>query len=185
MDSASRQRARVPHRPAKRRMHGRRYYTWAELLRRVDAVGILTCPRCGGVRRLPGRCGERCVYGWDFGRDNRFGRCQTGGLTGCRWGGILAESGSGAPNRSLNYLHPRGFSWIGVPIPIDTRNPACILTKLQSVPGSTRRPKSMVSAFPQLRCGWPSPAPHARRGRGAGNRKGCTTGVRGSPISSP
>jgi hypothetical protein len=33
-------------------MHGRRYYTWAELLRRVYAVDILTCPRCGGVRRL-------------------------------------------------------------------------------------------------------------------------------------
>jgi len=52
VDSASRQRARVPHRPAKRRVHGRRYYTWAELLRRVYAVDILTCPRCGGVRRL-------------------------------------------------------------------------------------------------------------------------------------
>ncbi|MGK0205423.1 MAG: hypothetical protein ACI9S9_004513, partial [Planctomycetota bacterium] len=25
---------------------------WAELLRRVYAVDILTCPRCGGVRRL-------------------------------------------------------------------------------------------------------------------------------------
>jgi hypothetical protein len=33
-------------------VHGRRYYTWAELLRRVYAVDILTCPRCGGVRRL-------------------------------------------------------------------------------------------------------------------------------------
>jgi hypothetical protein len=52
VDSARRQRARVPHRPAKRRVHGRRYYTWAELLRRVYAVDILTCPRCGGVRRL-------------------------------------------------------------------------------------------------------------------------------------
>ncbi|MFT4513132.1 MAG: hypothetical protein ACI89X_001672 [Planctomycetota bacterium] len=50
---ASRQRAQAPpHRPAKRRVHGRRYYTWAELLRRVYAVDILTCPRCGGVRRL-------------------------------------------------------------------------------------------------------------------------------------
>ena len=52
VDSARRQRARIPHRPAKRRVHGRRYYTWAELLRRVYAVDILTCPRCGGVRRL-------------------------------------------------------------------------------------------------------------------------------------
>jgi hypothetical protein len=52
VDSASRQRDQVPHRPAKRRVHGRRYYTWAELLRRVYAVDILTCPRCGGVRRL-------------------------------------------------------------------------------------------------------------------------------------
>jgi hypothetical protein len=49
---ASVQRARVPHRPAKRRVHGRRYYTWAELLRRVYAVDVLTCPRCGGPRRL-------------------------------------------------------------------------------------------------------------------------------------
>ena len=52
VDSARRQRARVPHRPAKRRVHGRRYYTWAELLRRVYAVDVLTCPRCGGPRRL-------------------------------------------------------------------------------------------------------------------------------------
>ncbi|MGK0302973.1 MAG: hypothetical protein ACI89X_003860 [Planctomycetota bacterium] len=52
VDSASRQRPCVPHRPAKRRVHGRRYYTWAELLRRVYAIDILTCPRCGGVRRL-------------------------------------------------------------------------------------------------------------------------------------
>ncbi len=26
--------------------------TWAELLRRVFAIDVLTCPRCGGVRRL-------------------------------------------------------------------------------------------------------------------------------------
>ena len=45
-------RARVPHRPGKRRMGGRRYYTWAELLRRVFAIEIFTCPRCGGSRRL-------------------------------------------------------------------------------------------------------------------------------------
>ena len=31
-------RSRVPHRPGKRRMGGRRYYTWAELLRRVFFV---------------------------------------------------------------------------------------------------------------------------------------------------
>ena len=29
-----------------------RYYTWAELLRRVFRVEIFTCPNCGGVRRL-------------------------------------------------------------------------------------------------------------------------------------
>ena len=33
-------------------MGGRRYYTWAELLRRVFAIEIFTCPRCGGSRRL-------------------------------------------------------------------------------------------------------------------------------------
>ncbi|MFT7537159.1 MAG: hypothetical protein ACI85K_003116, partial [Hyphomicrobiaceae bacterium] len=36
----------------------------------------------------------------------RWGHCETGGLTGYRWGGIVAEWGSGGPNRSLNYLHP-------------------------------------------------------------------------------
>jgi hypothetical protein len=51
-DSASRQRPQVPHRPTKRRVHGRRYYTWAELLRRVYASDILTCPHRGGIRRL-------------------------------------------------------------------------------------------------------------------------------------
>jgi hypothetical protein len=61
--------------------------------------------RDGGWRRL-GRCGERCVYGWDFGRNARWGHCETGGLTGCRWGGIVAEWGLGGPSRSLNYLHP-------------------------------------------------------------------------------
>ena len=43
---------RVPHRPGKWRRAVRRYYTWAELLRRVFRVEIFTCPNCGGVRRL-------------------------------------------------------------------------------------------------------------------------------------
>ena len=30
----------------------RRNYSWAELLRRVFRVDVLTCPCCGGVRRL-------------------------------------------------------------------------------------------------------------------------------------
>ncbi len=33
-------------------MGERRYYTWAELLRRVYSVEVLTCPRCGGLCRL-------------------------------------------------------------------------------------------------------------------------------------
>ncbi|MGK0154563.1 MAG: hypothetical protein ACI9SE_001516 [Neolewinella sp.] len=44
--------ARVPHRPGKRRRGVRRYYTWAELLRRVFRVEIFTCPNCHGPRRL-------------------------------------------------------------------------------------------------------------------------------------
>ena len=44
--------ARVPHRPGKWRRAVRRYYTWAELLRRVFRVEIFTCPNCGGARRL-------------------------------------------------------------------------------------------------------------------------------------
>jgi hypothetical protein len=44
--------ARVPHRPGKWRRAVRRYYTWAELLRRVFGVEIFTCPNCGGARRL-------------------------------------------------------------------------------------------------------------------------------------
>ena len=51
VDSANRRRDRVPHRPAKRRVR-QRYYTWAELLRRVYAVDVLTCPNCHGPRRL-------------------------------------------------------------------------------------------------------------------------------------
>jgi hypothetical protein len=43
---------RVPHRPGKWRRAVRRYYTWAELLRRVFRVEIFTCPNCGGARRL-------------------------------------------------------------------------------------------------------------------------------------
>jgi hypothetical protein len=43
---------RVPHRPGKRRRGGWRYYTWASLLRRAFGVDVLTCPRCGGTRRL-------------------------------------------------------------------------------------------------------------------------------------
>lgn len=46
------QRQRVPHRPGKRRRGGLRYYTWASLLRRAFGLEVLTCPRCGGVRRL-------------------------------------------------------------------------------------------------------------------------------------
>ncbi|MEO6597711.1 MAG: transposase [Planctomycetota bacterium] len=45
------QRRRVPHAPGKRRRGGRRY-TWAELLRRVHLIEVLTCPNCGGTRRL-------------------------------------------------------------------------------------------------------------------------------------
>jgi hypothetical protein len=42
----------VPHRPGKQRRGVRRYYTWAELLRRVFGVEVFTCPNCGGKRRL-------------------------------------------------------------------------------------------------------------------------------------
>ena len=66
------------------------------------ARGVIAA-RDGGWRRL-GRCGERCVYGWDFGRNARWGHCETGGLTGCRWGGIVAEWGLGGPSRSLFHL---------------------------------------------------------------------------------
>ena len=47
-----RRRRSVPHAPGKRRRGGRRRYTWAELLRRVFEVDVLTCPACGGARRL-------------------------------------------------------------------------------------------------------------------------------------
>ena len=50
--SVGQQVARVPHRPGKRRRGVRRYYTWAELLRRVFGVEVFTCPNCGGKRRL-------------------------------------------------------------------------------------------------------------------------------------
>jgi hypothetical protein len=49
---ARRRRVRVPHRPARRRLGGRRYYTWAEQLRRVFSIEVLICPRCQGPRRL-------------------------------------------------------------------------------------------------------------------------------------
>ena len=42
----------MPHRPGKWRRAVRRYYTWAELLRRVFGVEIFTYPNCGGARRL-------------------------------------------------------------------------------------------------------------------------------------
>ena len=42
----------VPHRPYRPRRGGRRCYRWAELLRRVFLVDVLTCPHCGGARRL-------------------------------------------------------------------------------------------------------------------------------------
>jgi hypothetical protein len=50
--SEAQQVARVPHRPSKLRRGVRRYYTWAELLRRVFRVEIFTCPNCGGARWL-------------------------------------------------------------------------------------------------------------------------------------
>ena len=50
--SVGQQVASVPHRPGKRRRGVRRYYTWAELLRRVFGVEIFSCPNCGGKRRL-------------------------------------------------------------------------------------------------------------------------------------
>jgi Putative transposase/Transposase zinc-binding domain len=47
----ARPRAPVPHVPS--RLRGpRKAYTWAELLRRVFLVNVLTCPHCGGPRRL-------------------------------------------------------------------------------------------------------------------------------------
>ncbi len=34
------------------RFHWRRRYSWAELMKRVFLVDVLTCPDCGGSRRL-------------------------------------------------------------------------------------------------------------------------------------
>ena len=51
-DEVRARRRSVPHRPGKRRRGGRRYYRWAELLRRLFAIEVLRCPRCGGSRRL-------------------------------------------------------------------------------------------------------------------------------------
>jgi hypothetical protein len=55
VDSASRQRAQVPHRPANRQDHGRRYYTWAELLRRVygDPCRLLRATKNSFSARSP------------------------------------------------------------------------------------------------------------------------------------
>jgi len=52
LGQARRRRVRVPHRPARRRSGGRRYYTWAEQLRRVFSIEVFMCPRCQGPRRL-------------------------------------------------------------------------------------------------------------------------------------
>ena len=38
-----------PHAP---RPRSKRYYTWAQLLRRVFAIEVFCCPHCGGPRRL-------------------------------------------------------------------------------------------------------------------------------------
>ena len=45
------QRSRVAHRLGTRSNGRQRYYTWAELWRRVCRGDVLTCPRCSGVRR--------------------------------------------------------------------------------------------------------------------------------------
>ncbi len=42
----------VPHSPARLNNTNPRYYRWAELLRRVFLVDVLTCPHCQGRRRL-------------------------------------------------------------------------------------------------------------------------------------
>ena len=42
--------ANVPHAPA--RQAPRKNYSWAELLRRVFLIDVLTCPHCQGPRRL-------------------------------------------------------------------------------------------------------------------------------------
>jgi hypothetical protein len=120
VDSASRQRAQAPHRPAKRRVHGRRYYTCAELLRRVYAVDILTCPRCGGIRQLLAaiqdpdsieRVRRAMALPWQapqlaVARAPLVAGSEACWLTGCRRSRIVAKWGSSGPNRSLNYLHP-------------------------------------------------------------------------------
>lgn len=46
-----RRRRVVPHAPGKWR-GGRPRYSWAELLKRVFLVDVLTCPRCGGERKV-------------------------------------------------------------------------------------------------------------------------------------
>ena len=52
LGQARRRRVRVPHRSARRRLGGRRYYTWAEQLLWVFSIEVLICPRCQGPRRL-------------------------------------------------------------------------------------------------------------------------------------
>jgi hypothetical protein len=37
---------------------GPRRWPWAQLLRRVFALEVLICPRCGGPRRMPGAVTE-------------------------------------------------------------------------------------------------------------------------------
>ena len=41
----------IPHAPSRPHKNPR-YYRWAELLRRVFMIDVLTCPHCQGPRRL-------------------------------------------------------------------------------------------------------------------------------------
>ena len=50
-EKAGSRRPFVPHAPGKPR-RPRRRHAWAELLRRVFLIDVLTCPWCGGARRL-------------------------------------------------------------------------------------------------------------------------------------
>ena len=118
MGDAHRRRARVPHRPGKRRVGGRRYYTWAELLRRVYCVDVFTCPRCGGTRRLLAAIqdpdsikGVLRAMGLpcDAPELAEAGAC---GLTHSRRGGIGAWNGPGGSDRRLFHLHAQtGRAW--------------------------------------------------------------------------
>jgi len=52
-DPPPRRRPRAPHVPRRRKPPlRRRYYPWAELLRRVFGNDVLVCPFCQGPRRL-------------------------------------------------------------------------------------------------------------------------------------